>query len=70
MQSPAASGTIDSMNPKDKPRHPTSAEEENLLFEVLEDNRLRGLGIDPDGDTVDIMFEVFRRADALESELP
>jgi len=56
------------MNPENKPRHPTAAEEENLLLEVLEDNRLRGLGIDPDGDTVDIIFEVIRRADALESD--
>ncbi len=38
------------------------------MLEVLEDSRLRGLGIDPDGDTVDIMFEVFGRADALESD--
>jgi hypothetical protein len=56
------------VKPNDKPRYPTGAEEENLLLEVLEDSRLRGLGIDPDGDTVDIMFEIFRRADALESD--
>jgi hypothetical protein len=70
MHNPAASGKINLMNPRIKAHYATSAEEENLLLEVLEDNRLRGLGIDPDGDTVDIMFEIFRRADALESELP
>lgn len=48
-------------------RTPTSAEEENLLLEVMEDSRLRGLGIDPDGDTIDIMVEIFRRFEALEA---
>jgi hypothetical protein len=56
------------MNPRNKARYVTSAEEENLLLEVLEDNRLRGLGIDPDGDTVDIIFELLRRVEALESD--
>jgi hypothetical protein len=56
------------MNARNKLCRTTPAEEENLLLEVLEDSRLRSLGIDPDGDTVDIMFEVFRRADALESD--
>jgi len=68
MQHPAASGTIGLMNPKNKGRHPTAAEEENLLLEVLEDNRLRGLGIDPDGDSIDIMVEIFRRKEALDRE--
>jgi hypothetical protein len=49
-------------------RRPTSAEEENLLLEVLEDNRLRGLGIDPDGDSVDIMVELMRRMEIIEVE--
>jgi hypothetical protein len=49
-------------------RSPTSAEEENLLLEVLEDNRLRGIGIDPDGDSVDIMVELMRRMEILEAE--
>ena len=49
-------------------RSPTSAEEENLLLEVLEDNRLRGIGIDPDGDSVDIMVELMRRLEILEAE--
>lgn|GEM_PF-4939973 len=43
----------------------TSADEENLLLEVLEDSRLRGIGIDPDGDSVDIMVELTRRLEAL-----
>jgi hypothetical protein len=51
-----------------KPRRPTSAEEENLLLEVLEDSRLRGIGIDPDGDSVDIMVELQRRLEALEAQ--
>jgi hypothetical protein len=50
-----------------KPRRPTSAEEENLLLEVLEDSRLRGIGIDPDGDSVDIMTELMRRLEVLEA---
>jgi hypothetical protein len=49
-------------------RRPTSAEEENLLLEVLEDSRLRGLGIDPDGDSVDIMVELMRRMEIIEAE--
>ncbi|MGA7077079.1 MAG: hypothetical protein WBQ43_05110 [Terriglobales bacterium] len=49
-------------------RRPTPAEEENLLLEVLEDNRLRGIGIDPDGDSVDIMIELMRRMEILEAE--
>ncbi|HVR27780.1 MAG TPA: hypothetical protein VMU26_31165 [Candidatus Polarisedimenticolia bacterium] len=51
-----------------KRRHVTSAEEENLLLEVLEDSRLRGIGIDPDGDSVDIMVELMRRLEILEAE--
>jgi hypothetical protein len=51
-----------------KPHPPTSAEEENLLLEVLEDSRLRGIGIDPDGDSVDIMVELMRRLEILEAE--
>ena len=35
-------------------------EEKNLLLEVMEDNRLRGIGIDPDGDSVDITVELMR----------
>ena len=51
-----------------KRRHVTSAEEENLLLEVLEESRLRGIGIDPDGDSVDIMVELMRRMEILEAE--
>jgi hypothetical protein len=53
---------------RSKCRHATSAEEENLLLEVLEDNHLRGIGIDPDGDSVDIMVELMRRMEILEAE--
>jgi hypothetical protein len=51
-----------------KRRHATSAEEENLLLEVLEDSRLRSIGIDPDGDSVDIMVELMRRLHAIEAQ--
>jgi hypothetical protein len=51
-----------------KRRPPTSAEEENLLLEVLEDTRLRGIGIDPDGDSIDIMVELMRRLEIIEAE--
>jgi hypothetical protein len=51
-----------------KRRHASSADEENLLLEVLEDSRLRGIGIDPDGDSVDIMVELMRRLEILEAE--
>jgi hypothetical protein len=51
-----------------KRRPPTSAEEENLLLEVLEDSRLRGIGLDPDGDSVDIIVELMRRMKILEAE--
>lgn len=37
-------------------------DEENRLLEVAEDTRLRGLGIDPDGDSAEILFELKRRA--------
>jgi hypothetical protein len=53
---------------RSKRRRPSSAEEENLLLEVLEDSRLRGIGIDPDGDSVDIMVELMRRMEILEAE--
>ncbi len=48
-------------------RMATSAEEENLLLEVMEDNRLRGIDIDPDGDSVDIMVELMRRLEEIEA---
>jgi hypothetical protein len=47
---------------------PTSAEEENLLLEVLDDSRLRSIGIDPDGDSVDIMVELMRRLEVIEAQ--
>jgi hypothetical protein len=51
-----------------KRRHATSAEEENLLLEVLEDSRLRGIGIDPDGDSVNIMVELMQRLESIETQ--
>jgi hypothetical protein len=39
--------------------------EEILSMEISEDKRLREVGIDPDGDPVSIMTEVFRRYDRL-----
>jgi hypothetical protein len=37
------------MAKKDKPQKPwTASDEENLLHEINEDNRVRRLGIDPD----------------------
>ena len=44
------------------------SEKEITAFEVSEDRRLREMGIDPDGDPIDIMMEVRRRALAREEE--
>ena len=44
-----------------KPRDVPS-DEEILAMEISEDRRLREMGIDPDGDPIDIMMEVRRRA--------
>lgn len=35
--------------------------EEDLAYEIAEDNRLRAIGIDPSADPIDIMTEVERR---------
>jgi hypothetical protein len=44
--------------------HPwTRQDEENLLHEIAEDQRLRSLGIDPDGDSVDIMIKLHQLAE-------
>jgi hypothetical protein len=44
----------------DKPPEPD--EEEILAMEISDDRRLREMGIDPDGDPIEIMMEVRRRA--------
>jgi hypothetical protein len=41
----------------------TRQDEENLLYEIAEDQRLRSLGIDPDGDSVDIMIKLDQLAE-------
>ena len=45
----------------DKPKSQVLSDEELTTFEVSEDRRLREMGIDPDGDPIDIMVEVSRR---------
>ena len=45
------------MEPSDIP-----SDEEILAMEISEDKRLREIGIDPDGDPIDIMMEIHRRA--------
>ena len=44
------------------------SDEEILAMEISEDRRLREVGIDPDGDPVEIMVEVRRRYDKLVQE--
>jgi hypothetical protein len=44
------------------------SDEEILAMEISEDKRLREVGIDPDGDPVEIMVEVRRRYDKLVHE--
>jgi hypothetical protein len=48
--------------PRDDDRELT--EEELLLFEIAEHSRLRAIGINPDGDPVDIMVELDKRLQA------
>ncbi len=36
----------------------TAKDEEILMYEIMEDRRLRNLGIDPDGDPIDIMIAI------------
>jgi hypothetical protein len=54
----------DSSDPGPKPLRPTDipSDEEILAMEIFEDRRLREMGIDPDGDPIDIMMEVRRQA--------
>ena len=52
-------------NPPPKQIRPwTPQDEENLLHEIAEDKRLRQLGIDPDGDSMDIMIKLHQLAEA------
>jgi hypothetical protein len=44
------------------------SDEEILAMEISEDKRLREVGIDPDGDPVEMMVEVRRRYDQLVQE--
>lgn len=51
-------------SPPEQIRPWTPQDEENLLHEIAEDRRLRQLGIDPDGDSVDIMIKLHQLAEA------
>jgi hypothetical protein len=51
-------------SPPEKSHPWTAQDEENLLYEIAEDQRLRSLGIDPDGDSVDIMIKLHQLAEA------
>jgi hypothetical protein len=53
--------------PRDDDRE--MAEEELLLFDIAEDNQLRAIGINPDGDPVDIMAELDKRLQAYKKKL-
>ena len=48
----------------------TAQDEENLLYEIAEDQRLRHLGIDPDGDSVDIMIKLHQLAETYTLQNP
>jgi len=43
-------------------------DEENLALEIAEDKRLLRLGIDPDGDPIQIMLQVHRLAQSFSAE--
>jgi hypothetical protein len=57
-------------NWRDRTRRPKDVpgKEEILAMEVSEDKRLREVGIDPDGDPIQIMVEVRKRALADKAE--
>jgi hypothetical protein len=40
----------------------------DLLLEITEDNRLRGLGINPDGDNIEVWFALERLMEKHEQE--
>lgn len=43
-------------------------DEETVALEISEDKRLNRLGIDPDGDPVDIMEALYQKHEALEKK--
>jgi hypothetical protein len=43
-----------------QPERWTRQNEENLTLEIAEDKRLLGLGINPDGDAIEIMLQLSR----------
>ena len=49
------------MTKEERRRFVGYSEEEILAMEISEDRRLREMGIDPEGDPIDIMMEVRRR---------
>ena len=54
---------------KDTPAsNPRAGSEPKKLIDCLSPERLRRMGIDPDGDPIDIMWEVYQRGQALEAE--
>ena len=56
--------------PPNQSRPWTAQDEENLLYEIAEDQRLRSLGIDPNGDSVDIMIKLHQLAEAYRHKPP
>jgi hypothetical protein len=46
----------------------TRLDEENLLLEISADRRLVRLGIDPDGDPLEIWLELKRRMEEIERQ--
>lgn len=51
--------------PSKEPEPWSRQDEDNLALEIAEDARLRRLGIDPDGDSIQIMLEIDRLKDGL-----
>jgi hypothetical protein len=51
-----------------QPEQWTRQDEENLTLEIAEDQRLLRLGINPDGNPVQIMLEVSRLAKSFNAE--
>jgi hypothetical protein len=53
------------LNSSNESRPWTARDEENLLFEIAEDNRLRAIGIDPDAAQHVIVLELKKRSEAI-----
>ena len=61
----------DSGNPRAVGERPwTRQDEENLLLEIIEDSRLRNLGIDPDADPLAILIALKMRMAEINSRKP